>query len=219
MTAKLVKSKIFWFAAAYACILAVALVFALQATPEVEHHDCTLEDMRSSFKLVPIYGYLKNHPELSLTDEIDILVYIDPKPTSDEIKQIEQLGITIDSDSWIPPLNVGRWDSPWGSYLARCSVENLCALDGEEHIEMVLSVNPPIATIPEACITFDPEYCERDDDCMCINDNCFTGNIWYWENCISELRKLLPSAICMDLCYGVECRCVNNECSCRMGWP
>ena len=47
---KLAKSKIFWFAVAYACILAVALVFAINAEPESEHPICTIEDITTHHK-------------------------------------------------------------------------------------------------------------------------------------------------------------------------
>ena len=57
------------------------------------------------------------------------------------------------------------------------------------------------------CKKLDPQYCERDEDCICKPEGCFLGGKLYWESCIDK------SIICLDLCPQ-SCECIDNRCSC-----
>lgn len=131
---KLAKSKLFWFAVAYACILAVALVFSLQ----VEHYECTLEDIAEDKKVNNIWHDIISQ-DLGLEDEITIVLYFEEKPTDYQVEQLEHLGIRIDRESWYPPTQ--PWESslghPWGSYFAHTKVIDICKLIDLEFVKLV----------------------------------------------------------------------------------
>ena len=70
---------------------------------------------------------------------------------------------------------------------------------------------------PLTCETLDPQYCEKDEDCVCEQlRGCFMGNKYYYEICINESIK--SSMSCQDLCMQELCRCVNNKCDCGHGF-
>ena len=209
MMKKLARSKVFWLAAAYACILAVALVFSLQ----VEHYECTLEDIEQIPKLNPVKPDIWLQ-EMGMEDQITLVLYFDSKPTDDQIEQLEHLGITIKRHSWCPPVG----SHPLGFYYASCKVVDLCKLLDVQFIERIASgMGGYIPDLTEECATFDPEYCNHDEDCVCRQyRGCFMGNKGYYENCINETRKCTVS--CLDMCDHEQCRCVNNSCDCGIGF-
>ena len=131
---KLAKSKIFWFAVAYACIPAVALVFSLQ----VEHYECTLEDIRQEPKVNDIMADISLQ-DIGLEDVVTLVIYFEEKPTDNQIEQLEHLGITIRRNSWCPPVGA----HPWGYYIAYSKVVDICRLIEVECITRVKSGETP----------------------------------------------------------------------------
>ncbi len=62
------------------------------------------------------------------------------------------------------------------------------------------------------CNTMEPNYCENDEDCVCMENGCFTGNKNYYDKCVDK------SNMCYDLCYGwgqPAPTCVNQRCVMR----
>jgi hypothetical protein len=121
MMAKLVKSKIFWFAVAYTCILAVALAFSLSGGQESAHYECTREDIMHNTKISGAFDDIFQQ-DLKPSDRISIFIHFDQKPTEGQLAQIEQFGVEIQKGwSWTP-----YPDYSGGFYVGNCAVEDLC---------------------------------------------------------------------------------------------
>jgi len=67
------------------------------------------------------------------------------------------------------------------------------------------------------CQASDPNYCMKDDDCICSTNPCFFGNKEYYQKCFLPQQKEIVQA-CLDACgfgpYEWEFRtiCENNRC-------
>jgi len=46
------------------------------------------------------------------------------------------------------------------------------------------------------CSTMEPKYCEKNEDCVCMDNGCFLGNKKYYDECVDK------SQVCYDFCYG-----------------
>ena len=125
---RLAKSKLAWIALAYVCILVVVLVFAIN----VEHYECTREDIISSDKVVGVDEAM-HWNNLTMTDKIELTLYFDQKPSRDEIHYIEELGVTIHENTWIPPVD----QHPYGFYFADCRIEDVCKLIDLELVKRI----------------------------------------------------------------------------------
>lgn len=127
---KLAKSKLFWFAVAYACILAVALVFTLQ----VEHYECTLEDIDDSGKVLgEVVRYIERE-NIAPSDEIWLFIYFDHELGDEAIEHIEKVsGANIHQNSCIPA------DAGQVVCSATCKVENICKLIQLDSVVMIAS--------------------------------------------------------------------------------
>jgi len=115
---RLFKSKLFWLTTAYVCILVVALVFAINAEPETATCECALEDIRSDGKFVGVYS---DAIHKSMSDQMHLFLYFDHALSNDEFLQIEQIGLEINNDSWLPT-------ETGGFYSAECTIGNICKL-------------------------------------------------------------------------------------------
>jgi hypothetical protein len=134
---RLAKRKLFWFTVAYACILAVALVFSLGT--ETEHYECTLEDIMNNKKISGTASYIWNH-NLNKSDTIGIFIDFYQKPSDSEIDHLESLGIEV-FQLWTP----NPYDPPSGFTAGRCKVENLCKfidLDFVSKVSAQMEVSP-----------------------------------------------------------------------------
>lgn len=128
---RLLKSKMFWIAAAYVCIFVVALVFAINTEPEAAPCECTLEDIIHNEKFntrVCLHAMDKN-----ASDQMSLFLYFDQELSDEEILQVEQIGLEINNDSWLP----SQWGG--GSYGAKCKVENICKLACLDMVKKVTS--------------------------------------------------------------------------------
>jgi len=127
---KLLKSKLFWIAAVYVCMLVVALVFAVNAEPKAATCECTLEDIYGNEKFgggVDSDAWHKN-----MSDQMKLFLYFDHELSDDEILQVEQIGLEINNDSWLPT-------EAGGFYSAECIVENICRLACLDIVKRVTS--------------------------------------------------------------------------------
>ena len=103
-------------------------------TPTPTPGECSLEDIRDSeFFSLAFYEAAKR---LNPTDVMPLILYVDHELSDDEIQQIEQLGVTVDEDSWITPPE----GYPWGTYFAKSKVEDICKLIGIDSIFRVISL-------------------------------------------------------------------------------
>lgn len=63
------------------------------------------------------------------------------------------------------------------------------------------------------CKTMKSDYCEKDEDCVCMDQGCFLGNKNYYDKCVDK------SEMCYDFCYGwdqpkpacIEHRCIKSR--------
>lgn len=145
MMMKLAKSKIFWFAAAYACILAVALVFALQATPEAEHHECTLDYIAHHKKTTAELGLMICEGNLTLNSSLYIFVQTDREIDNIKIEQFAQIGIIVYEDSWIPPFG----NHPYHMYIFGCQLKDICTLLDVDYIQRIHAEGEGTDWLPE----------------------------------------------------------------------
>lgn len=108
-----------------------------ETRPEPIPAECNLEDIRDSQIFLPyVYWYATDK---NPTDKTNLVLYFDHELSDDEIRQIEQLGVTVYKDSWIPPVG----DHPWHTYPARCKVEDICKLIGLDSLKRVDSGEGP----------------------------------------------------------------------------
>ncbi len=128
---RLIKSKLSWIAAAYVCIFVVALVFAINTEPESAPCECTLEDINNNEKFGA--GVYSDAVDKNISDQMALILYFDRELSHNEILQIEELGLDIDDDSWLPAPAVG------GSYTTKCKVENICKLACSNLVKRVVS--------------------------------------------------------------------------------
>jgi len=94
---------------------------------------CNIEDIKNSKKFESLV--ITQAMQKDITDEIMIYLYFDHKLSDEEVQEIEQFGITIYKDSWIPPMG----NHPLGFYLAKSKVENICVFDNIDLIKRVAS--------------------------------------------------------------------------------
>jgi len=94
---------------------------------------CDIEDIKNSKKFESLV--ITQAMQKDITDEITIYLYFNHKLSDEEIQEIEQFGITIYKDSWIPPME----NHPLGFYLAKSKVENICVFDDIDLIKKVAS--------------------------------------------------------------------------------
>jgi hypothetical protein len=127
---RLLKSKLFWLAAVYVCIFVVALVFAINAEPETAPCECTLEDIRGNEKFGGDVYF--DAAEKNISNQMTLFLYFDHELSDDEILQVEQIGLEINNDSWLPT-------QAGGSYSAECIVENICRLACLDIVKRVTS--------------------------------------------------------------------------------
>jgi hypothetical protein len=134
---RLIKSKLFWIAAAYVCIFVVALVFAINAEPEAapcEEYNCSFLDILHNEKFNPnVYIDATYKNNLSDNDQMSLFLYFDHELSDDEILQVEQIGLKINKDSWIPT------ESGDFFYGAKCPVKNICKLACLDIVKRVTS--------------------------------------------------------------------------------
>jgi len=116
---RLLKSKLFWLAAAYTCIFVVALVFAINAEPEAAPCECTLQDINNNEKFGG--NVYTDAMDKNASDQMFLFLYFDHELSDEEILQVEQIGLEINDDSWLPT-------KTGGFYSAECTVENICRL-------------------------------------------------------------------------------------------
>ena len=66
-------------------------------------------------------------------DKLDvqrIFIYMEQAPTAAQIEELQELGLTLYPDSWIPPVGT----HPAGFFIADMPVDKLEALSGKEYI-------------------------------------------------------------------------------------
>jgi hypothetical protein len=108
----------------------VALVFAINAEPEAAPCECTLEDINHNGKFAGVYF---DAMDKNMSDQMHLFLYFGHELSDDEILQVEQIGLDINDDSWLP--------SQWGGgfYSAVCKVENICKLACLDMVKRVTS--------------------------------------------------------------------------------
>lgn len=94
---------------------------------------CRLEDIKDNNKfggLVFMHATKKN-----VGDNMFLFLHFDHELTDDEIQQIEQLGVIINRNSWIPPAGT----HPTGFYISRSEIADICKLADLDLVKRVTS--------------------------------------------------------------------------------
>jgi len=64
--------------------------------------------------------------------------------------------------------------------------------------------------LPKSICDTDFRYCEKDSDCICLEDGCFFGNKNYYKKCFEHKETR-----CINFCTGAgqkPVKCFNNQC-------
>ncbi len=97
-----------------------AFVFTLQCAPP---YTCTFDDLNASDKVQKWVMEDIQRKGMSLTDEMEIILYFDHRVNNSEIAQLEDVVVVFREESAYPT----GWEPVW-LYSARCLVQDICKL-------------------------------------------------------------------------------------------
>jgi len=110
--------------------ISVVLIVMVGTKENTCDYNCSLQDINNNEKFGAGVYFDAMHKNMS--DQMRLFLYFDHELSDDEILQVEQIGLEINNESWLPTQS-------GGFYSGKCKVEDICKLACLDIIKRVTS--------------------------------------------------------------------------------